>query len=94
MHFFRSIAILPKLAPSGYKVTYTKFIDLNPDKFIFLNVIKAADAIMTLHMHLQGTNDGYHIVFDGDGATLTHLLKISPTLAKKFLFYVQVMFDC
>lgn len=84
------VAILPKLAPSGYKVIFMKLLDGNPDKYNYLDQVRMFDMIITLSMHLDGTNEGFHTVFDFAGSSFTHLLKFVPSVAKRYMFYVQV----
>ncbi|XP_044763483.1 alpha-tocopherol transfer protein-like isoform X3 [Coccinella septempunctata] len=83
------VTILPKVAPSGYKVVFMKLLDTNPDKYILLDELRMFDMVITLLMNLQGTNEGLHIVFDFEGSTFAHLLKYTSLTAKKYLFYVQ-----
>lgn len=83
------VAFLPKLAPSGYKVIFMKLLDTNPDRYIYIDQCKMFDMIVNLAMNLQGTNEGLHIVFDFEGSSFAHLLRINPSISKKHLFYVQ-----
>ncbi|XP_044763532.1 alpha-tocopherol transfer protein-like [Coccinella septempunctata] len=66
-----------------------KLLDTNPDRYIYVDQLRMFDMIITLLMHLQGTNEGLHIVFDFEGSTFTHLMKFNPSAAKKYMFYVQ-----
>ncbi|KAK9892505.1 hypothetical protein WA026_020494 [Henosepilachna vigintioctopunctata] len=66
-----------------------RLLDTNTDKYIFLDQTRLFDMVVTLVMHLNGTNEGINMIMDMDGATLGHFLKFNPSVAKKYLFYLQ-----
>ncbi|XP_045468478.1 alpha-tocopherol transfer protein-like [Harmonia axyridis] len=83
------ISILPRSDPNGYKVVFMRLLDTNLDKYHFVDHLRMFDMLITLKMHLQGTNEGINLLFDLEGVSFGHLLRLSPVLAHKYLYYLQ-----
>ncbi|XP_063222912.1 alpha-tocopherol transfer protein-like [Bacillus rossius redtenbacheri] len=86
------MAMLPRRTPEGYIVSVTRFVDLNPSKFVFLHNMKNFFMFADTWLSEDGLAPGIVTVFDAQGVSFGHLARISPLgLIKKLLFYVQ---DC
>ncbi|KAL3271231.1 hypothetical protein HHI36_021725 [Cryptolaemus montrouzieri] len=83
------VHILPKLTPRNHKVVFMRLMETSPDRYIYLDQVRMFDMIITLAMHMDGTNEGMDMVFDMDGSVFGHLLKFNPSVAKKYLYYLQ-----
>ncbi|XP_074041759.1 alpha-tocopherol transfer protein isoform X4 [Leptinotarsa decemlineata] len=80
---------LPQLTDDGTLVILAKVLDVNPGNFIFPVILKCFDMITLFHMHQNGPPNGVIIVFDMEGITFSHFLRVSVVVMKKFLYYLQ-----
>ncbi|XP_032452315.1 uncharacterized protein LOC100118942 [Nasonia vitripennis] len=80
---------LPKKTPEGYCVLYAKFINCDVEQFFFNDGICLLMMILDLWMVQHGTMKGLSLNLDLAGVTMSHALRISPIMVKKFLYYVQ-----
>ncbi|XP_044763522.1 alpha-tocopherol transfer protein-like [Coccinella septempunctata] len=83
------IYILPRCDPNGHKIVFMRLLDTNIEKYTFVDHLRMFDMMMTLHMHLEGTNQGVNLVFDLQGVSFSHLLRLSPVFAHKYVYYLQ-----
>lgn len=80
---------LETTTPEGYRVTYSRLIDRDPEKFIYNDGMRYWNMLTDLWLHLHGTEPGHVLVADITGVQMTHALKISPVGVKKYLYYLQ-----
>ena len=80
---------LPQKTPNGDQILMFKFKDLDPNKFSFNDQMKIFDMCIVQWMMQHGTAEGFVIVCDYEGVTLSHILKLNVMTIKKILFYLQ-----
>ncbi|KAG5861197.1 Alpha-tocopherol transfer protein-like, partial [Gonioctena quinquepunctata] len=80
---------LPKLCPNGELVILLKLMDDNLENYSFPLLIRCFDMITLSYLHQNGPPDGLIILFDMDGISFSHFLKVSIVVMKKLLYYLQ-----
>ncbi|KAG5875452.1 hypothetical protein JTB14_008730 [Gonioctena quinquepunctata] len=80
---------LPKHCPDGELVIFIKLMDNNPDLYNFPVTIKVFDMITLLHVHQNAPSSGTMIVFDMEGISFSHFLKVNLVTLRKFMHYLQ-----
>ncbi|XP_039291891.1 alpha-tocopherol transfer protein-like isoform X2 [Nilaparvata lugens] len=74
---------------NGNQVIWMRLNNLNPDQYYFGTSLKAIFMTMDAIQLEQGPVPGYVIVLDGKGYTLSHMLRATITLCKRFIQYSQ-----
>ena len=73
----------------GYRIIYSKVLDLDPSHFVYNDVMKLYNMILDLFIIRQGTYKGHIILIDMQGLLISHAGRLSPLGIKKYLFYLQ-----
>ncbi|KYQ49139.1 Alpha-tocopherol transfer protein-like protein [Trachymyrmex zeteki] len=80
---------LEQKTKEGYVMTFTKFLDPNPNKFDYYECMKYLLMTCEVQTVIQGTNEGLVIILDATGLSFSHIASINLMGLKKVLFYVQ-----
>lgn len=80
---------LPNKTPEGYKVVMTQLRDTDPAKLDHGEMNKLGIMMIDAIHVLEGTQKGYVFLMDMKGFTLGHMLRSSPFLAQKYMYYLQ-----
>ncbi|XP_037922806.1 alpha-tocopherol transfer protein-like isoform X2 [Hermetia illucens] len=88
-YYLVGIAPLPYTTAKGEKIIVSKMINPDPNEFHFADVIKLYFMCFDFWMMQEGTASGHILACDMNGCVLGHILRLSPFLMKKFLFYLQ-----
>ncbi|XP_050313257.1 alpha-tocopherol transfer protein-like [Anthonomus grandis grandis] len=83
------MVFLPKLTPENYQVYWMKLIDCDPNHYNFSNQIRYFDMLEMLTLHKNGPQVGVQICIDMEGYVFGHLTRLSTSIIKKLLFYLQ-----
>lgn len=70
-------------------MTFTKFLDPNPNNFDYLECVKYVLMTCEVQNIMQGTNEGLIVILDAAGLTFGHLASLNLMALKKILFYIQ-----
>lgn len=90
--FVRNYCPLPKLTPEGYRVTILSLIEPDPKNFCPITIMKRIMIMSDIRRKMEKYIAGDIIIHDCRGFSFTHLTKITPSLAKKSMFCIQVIF--
>ncbi|CAH1397584.1 unnamed protein product [Nezara viridula] len=80
-------APLPQLTQDGYRVIVCKLNDTNPERFVYPLCVKWMFMCCMHTMWDKGIINGYVIVYDATGYTMSHLLKCSLTNVRNYINY-------
>lgn len=81
--------LLPGTTPEGYRVVYSRLIDYDPSHYVPIDAMKLVIMSMDLWLRTVGPNPGYIIIVDMEGSVFSHMARLSPMTAKKYLYYLQ-----
>lgn len=70
----------------------TRFIDTDPNKFNFGEVLKYMFMLIELHFIMRSTDNGLLIIFDVEGISFGHLAQINLMTLKKIVYFLQNAF--
>lgn len=70
-------------------MTFTKFLDPNPNNFDYLECTKYVLMTCEVQSVIQGTSEGLIVILDAAGLTFGHLAGLNLMGLKKILFYIQ-----
>lgn len=90
-YYFRSYFPLPKLTPEGYRVNILSLSDPDPKKYYLITLLKRVMAMADVRRKSEIYFAGDIIIHDCKGFSFSHLTKITPSLARKFMFCLQVI---
>ena len=88
-YFLRAYFPLKGFSHEGYRVFYSKLIDLEPSHFVYNDVMKIYNMILDLWIFTEGTMKGHIILMDMEGCLISHAGRMSPLGIKKYLYYLQ-----
>lgn len=80
-------APLPQLTEEGYRVIICKLNDSSPERFVYPHCVKWMFMSCMHTMWDKGIVNGYVIVYDATGYTMSHLLKCSLTNVRNYINY-------
>ncbi|XP_015513350.1 uncharacterized protein LOC107219599 [Neodiprion lecontei] len=80
---------LPGATPEGWKMMLVTLLDHDPSRYAYVDAIKLLCMVLELWLFTEGTVPGHVVIFDMTGVTMGHLVRISLTVMKKFLYYMQ-----
>lgn len=86
-----AMAPIPKRTPEGYCVLIYRLTEMDPSSFNFVEAAKTFFAYNDIRISEDGVVNGYVVIFDMKGVTLSHLARISTCMnaVKKFMIYIQ-----
>lgn len=88
----RDLVPLPKVTSKNYKLFIYRLADPDPDKFIFVDVLKTFLTVADVRLLTDPDfPDGEVPIFDMTGFTLRHAAKFTLPLIKKYMTYSQVI---
>ncbi|XP_075227245.1 retinol-binding protein pinta-like [Lycorma delicatula] len=80
---------LPGFDKDGNQVIWVKFLDTDPEKYYLGAAFKQALMVMDVVQLQYGPVPGYVFILDGKGYSLSHVLRSSLSLYRKFVEYAQ-----
>lgn len=80
-------APLPQLTEEGHRVIVCKLNDVSPERFVYALCVKWMFMSSMHTMWDKGIMNGYVIVYDATGYTMSHLLKCSLTNVRNYINY-------
>ncbi|XP_017781336.1 PREDICTED: alpha-tocopherol transfer protein-like [Nicrophorus vespilloides] len=86
------IAPLSKLTPEGYGIIYISLINTDPQTYDFDLHVKTLDMICLRWLQEVGCLKGHVLVFDLEGGSLSHLMRVKLRSVKSLIHYVQDSF--
>ncbi|CAG9857503.1 unnamed protein product [Phyllotreta striolata] len=81
--------VLPELTPKGEAVIMCKL--MHPDSALYDSAgqFKMFDVCTHLYLHKRGPAEAVQMVMDMDQSTFGHLLKVTPSVVRRTLYYLQ-----
>lgn len=89
---FSYMVSVPKTTPQGYKIVIHALTDPDPAKFNHEDWLKAMFLFSDIRISEDELANGYIIICDTKGTSLSHMTKINFSLFRLSLKYVQVIF--
>uniref|UniRef100_A0A1B0FV50 Putative phosphatidylinositol transfer protein sec14 n=1 Tax=Lutzomyia longipalpis TaxID=7200 RepID=A0A1B0FV50_LUTLO len=75
--------------PEGHKVMYARLMDPEVTKYIHADAVKLYNFVFDHWLWTEGTAPGHVLVVDMDSASLGHVTRMSLSVAKKYLHFLQ-----
>ncbi|XP_059622651.1 alpha-tocopherol transfer protein-like [Phlebotomus argentipes] len=75
--------------PQGYKVMYCRLMDPDVTKYIHVDAVKLYNFVFDHWLWTEGTAPGHVLIVDMDSASLGHATRMSLSVAKKYLHFLQ-----
>ena len=90
MNFFsRLYTPLNGTTNEGYKVIYSRLLDMDPSNFVHSESVKGYTMVLDMWLHIEGTAPGHVILIDMYGSVMGHVGRMNLATAKKSLSYLQ-----
>ncbi|KAL0266539.1 UNVERIFIED_CONTAM: hypothetical protein PYX00_009049 [Menopon gallinae] len=78
-----------KTTPEGYRVLMYRLVDYDASKLQFNEALKTFFLFNDIRLSEDGLSNGYVVIFDMKGVSLSHLTKINLSSIRKFMSYIQ-----
>lgn len=88
--FFRQMISLPKKTADGNIIHFYRFTDPDPRKLDHASSLKALTMFVDMELSSNGPADGYILVFDMKGISLSHIPRLQFSLVRFMSNYFQV----
>ncbi|KAL1130520.1 hypothetical protein AAG570_011766 [Ranatra chinensis] len=75
--------------PNGYQIMFHGLQDYDPSRYVLADALKVLFMGVEACTYVEGTVPGYIFLFDMTGVRLGHITRLSLTLLKKVLTYIQ-----
>ncbi|KAJ3664252.1 hypothetical protein Zmor_008435 [Zophobas morio] len=83
------VNILPKTTPEGYIILVNKVLDERVNNFNCGNFVNLINMVATLYIHQNSFLNGVIVLFDMNGVSFGHLLKLSIRILRHALRHLQ-----
>lgn len=84
---------LPKKTAEGYIIHFYRFTDPDPKKLYHESALKALTMFVDMELSINKPADGYILVFDMKGVSLSHISRLKFNLVMFMSNYFQVSED-
>lgn len=75
--------------PNGNVIIFHRLSDTKPSKYMFNDGIKLLLMTMDASLYTEGCMPGYIFLFDMNGVSMGHLMRLSVNSIRKFFEYIQ-----
>ncbi|XP_058790241.1 alpha-tocopherol transfer protein-like [Phymastichus coffea] len=80
---------LPKPDKEGNRIVFHGLSDTNPRHYMFSDSVKLLMMTMDASLYEHGCVPGHVFLFDMKGVKITHLMRLSLTMVRRFFEYIQ-----
>ncbi|XP_046737919.1 uncharacterized protein LOC124406526 [Diprion similis] len=80
---------LPGTTAEGWKMMLVTLLDHDPAHYVYVDAVKLLCMAIELWLFTEGTVPGHVLILDINGFTAGHLARVSLTVMKKCLYYIQ-----
>ncbi|XP_069679998.1 retinol-binding protein pinta-like isoform X2 [Periplaneta americana] len=87
-----NLAELPVKDPNGYHILFHSLKQTEPSKYIFADAARVYLMMIDICIKHEGPSPGIVLLFDLTGVKFGHLRRLSLSLIRKFLVYLQIHF--
>lgn len=87
---YRRLFKLPKFTPDGFRVTMSFLATGDPDKYNLSNTYRRLLSYKEINLNTDMFCSGDIIIFDAKLCTMSHALKMTPTVIRDFMYCIQV----
>ncbi|XP_018393621.1 PREDICTED: alpha-tocopherol transfer protein-like [Cyphomyrmex costatus] len=88
---FKTLAqfLLKGLTKDGYKMIFFSLLDSDPSSYDYNYGFKYTTMLTDVHFMMDGSNNGYVFIIDGNKFSFGHIMKMNPLVLKKYVYYIQ-----